>query len=253
MFERFGRVAQASRSSRWRAPIIASGAVLHAALFTGMWISGLWDVRRVSADSNELTISVVPSPPPMEAAPKGSAKPAPPKGKTVVRGPVQPAAKPEPPPAQVPTNGPAEEGPPTPGAGTGEGVPGGPSDGVPTTEPPPPDPPPAQEPPKPPQQHRVAEKVLEQQRVSGDKLIRPDDGTAQRMAREGVNEVRATLRLCLDERGTPSSISVLRSSGYSSYDDKLEREMSSWRYRPFMVDGVASPVCTSVIFIYRQR
>ncbi len=253
MSERFGRVAQASRSSRWRAPIILSGAALHAALFTGMWISGLWKISLVQASDNELTVSVALSPPPMEEASRGAPKPKEPTPKRATKAVVQPQDKPpEQAPEPAPQDG-ASDGTPTPGGGTGEGVPGGDPEGVPSTEPPPPPPPPAEPPPPPPQPQRVAEKVLEQQRISGDKLIRPDDSTSQRMAREGVSEVRVTLKLCLDEQGRPSSTSVLRSSGYPSYDDKLEREMASWRYRPYTVDGIPSAVCTTVVFLYRQR
>lgn len=254
MSERFARVALASRSSRWRAPIVVSGAALHAALFTGMWISGLWKISLVEASGNEVTISMPLSPPPMDAAPKASPKPKAPQPKPAPKEAVQPQNKPpEKPPEPAAPDGPGDDGPDT-GGGTGDGLPGGSSDGVPTTEPPPAPPPePAPPPAPPPQPHRVGEKVLEQQRISGDKLIRPDDSTSQRMAREGVSEVRVTLKLCLDEQGRPSSTAVLRSSGYQSYDDKLEREMASWRYRPYTVDGIPSAVCTTVVFLYRQR
>jgi TonB family protein len=49
------------------------------------------------------------------------------------------------------------------------------------------------------------------------------------------------------------SASILQSTQFSAYDEKLEREMSKWRYQPHQVNGVATPVCTQITVIYQQR
>lgn len=251
MSERFSRFSRPTSRNRWKGPVLGCGVVVHAALFTGMWAKGIWDIRKVEAADNEVTISLPASPPAMEAAPKGSPKPAPMARRPppVVVQPSKPSATPPPEPAGG--GGPAS---PATGGGSSDGVSGTASTGVVALAPPlPPDP--VAPPPLPPvpRQALVAPAVLEQQRIAGDKRIAPDATTMQRMAHEGTAQVRGTVRLCLDEQGAVRSTSLARSTGFDDYDAKLEREMRTWRYRPYTVDGVAAPVCTAVTFIYRQR
>lgn len=247
MTEPFSRVARRTPRSRWRGPMLVSGAVAHAALFTGMWAKGLWNIQLVEAAENEVTIALAPSPPPVESGARRSS--APPPRLRAARGLHQPPRTPV-----IPDAPPAQ--------GSPDALPGGPDDGGPegvpeSTAPPLPDPPPEPprppDPPPPPRPRAVAATVLEQQRIAGDKRILPDDATALRLARDGTSEVRGMVKLCLDTQGQVRSTDVLRSTGFADYDAKLEREMQTWRYRPYSVDGVAAPVCTVVTFIYRQR
>ena len=46
---------------------------------------------------------------------------------------------------------------------------------------------------------------------------------------------------------------MLKSTGFGAYDSKIQSEMRSWRYRPYMMNGRAVPVCTAVTFIYSQH
>ena len=46
---------------------------------------------------------------------------------------------------------------------------------------------------------------------------------------------------------------MLRSTGVIPYDRRIEREIYAWRYRPFLVNGEATPVCTAVTFVYSQH
>jgi hypothetical protein len=46
----------------------------------------------------------------------------------------------------------------------------------------------------------------------------------------------------------------LRSSGFAAYDEKIQATIRrDWRYRPFLVNGKATPVCTAFRFIYSQK
>jgi hypothetical protein len=60
--------------------------------------------------------------------------------------------------------------------------------------------------------------------------------------------------VCLDERGHPTDVVVLRSTHMEQYDLKIVRTIKdTWRYSPFVFDGRARSVCTAVTFIYTQR
>ena len=50
-----------------------------------------------------------------------------------------------------------------------------------------------------------------------------------------------------------AELNVIKASGFPAYDQKIQREMRNWKYRPFMINGKAAPVCTAVTFIYQQK
>jgi len=61
------------------------------------------------------------------------------------------------------------------------------------------------------------------------------------------------VKICLSEKGSVKSVSVLKASAYPKYDAKIVKEMKSWKYRPFLVDGKATPVCSAITMIYVQK
>jgi periplasmic protein TonB len=243
-FGSFSRVR--APKSRWKAPLLGCGAVIHAALFTGMWAKGLWEIKKVDVDDNQIALSLPPNPPQVAEAPAGAPKPPTPTHKRAARGPTQPS--------DVPVKTPPEDT-----GGTAPVGPAVPTDGIPTALPdplPPVELPPVklpalpQPPPAPAKPRLVEQSKLE--RVSGETGIAPDSETAQQIARAG-NEARGAVRLCINTSGSVESATVARSTHFEAYDAKLERETRQWRYRPFLVDGVPTPVCTLITFIYRQR
>ena len=63
-----------------------------------------------------------------------------------------------------------------------------------------------------------------------------------------------TWKLCIDESGAVKETKVLKASGFAAYDAKIERELKTWAYKPYLTPvGRAVPVCTAVTFIYSQR
>ncbi len=113
-------------------------------------------------------------------------------------------------------------------------------------------------PPPPPTKHEeppqiVPQVALEQQRLSGDKNIVPDDSTKLKIKRDGLTRVVTTVKMCLSSGGTVTDLNMLKSSGYPAYDSTIKLTMRRWKYRPFKVNGKAVPVCTSVTFIYNQK
>ena len=95
----------------------------------------------------------------------------------------------------------------------------------------------------------VPSRALGAQRLTGNLLIHPSTSVAKTISEKGQRVITVE-NMCLDAKGIVSSDTLLRSSGYPSYDAKLAGEMQSWTYRPFKVNGTAVPVCTAVTFIY---
>lgn len=245
-----------ARKNRWKAPILMTGAVIHGALFTGMWVKGLWEIRKVDAAEVSSPLTLGPTIP-VQEAPKGAPKPAEPKvkpPKAIARETTQPTTKP---PEEKPViDEPGGTDRPDQPVGTSD-VDGPIGDvGSEIGDPPPqvtlPVKPP--EPPKPPAPTPVLapSKDVEQRRIAGERLILPDEATAQQIARAN-GRAEGRVQLCLKSDGTVSSVRMIKSTEFGSYDQKLLREMRAWRYSPYQVNGVATPVCTSVTFLYRQR
>lgn len=72
------------------------------------------------------------------------------------------------------------------------------------------------------------------------------------MAASGKTKLVTTYKLCVDAAGAVSKVSMLKSSGLPGYDAKISSTMKTWRYSPYLIDGVAKAVCTAVTFIYTQ-
>lgn len=105
-------------------------------------------------------------------------------------------------------------------------------------------------PPPPTPTQNVPPTLLESLRISGSKRIAPDARMKADMLAAGKTKVVASMKMCLDDRGNVSSVSQLKSSGFTAYDRKLMTEMRQWLYRPYKVNGKATTVCTAVTFIY---
>ena len=96
-------------------------------------------------------------------------------------------------------------------------------------------------------------KLTEGRRISGTKLIAPDDSTKTAIQQTAHSEVTGSFRVCLDETGVVESVLPLRSTGFAEYDYKLITGIRTWRYSPYMVNDQPVPVCTGVTFHYTQH
>jgi hypothetical protein len=95
--------------------------------------------------------------------------------------------------------------------------------------------------------------ALEKLRISGVKQIEPDLETKAQISADHRDRVVASLKLCVAVDGIVSAVSLLKSSQYDAYDAKLAADIKNWKYKPFLVNGKAVPVCTAVTFIYSQH
>ena len=232
----------------WAVPVLIGALGLHFVVFMSMWIKTIWDIEQLEKPKTQIDLAVAPPPPPPPPPPPGGAKPQEvtitPK-KIKVKDIVQPVKMEKQ--QQVAQQ---DSGDPN-GVEGGEegGVAGGVVGGVVGAPPPPPPPPP---PPAAPQ--NVPPTLLEGQRIAGEKMISPDDVTKTEIQRSGKDKIIGSFKLCLTAEGGISNVNMLKSTGFPAYDSKIQGKMrSEWRYKPYMVNGRAVPVCTAVTFIYSQK
>ena len=94
--------------------------------------------------------------------------------------------------------------------------------------------------------------ALERNRIAGDKNIVPDDATKNEIAKRRVPRVIGSFKLCLDITGDIADVKMLKSTGFPAYDARLQEGIRTWKYRPFLIDGKPTPVCSAATFIYSQ-
>ena len=87
-------------------------------------------------------------------------------------------------------------------------------------------------------------------RTAGDTAIQPDAETAKTMVSTGHAKVITSWKLCVDPTGTPDEVSVIRSSGFLTWDTALAAGMRAWRFKPVLADGKAVRACTSYTFAW---
>jgi hypothetical protein len=69
-----------------------------------------------------------------------------------------------------------------------------------------------------------------------------------------VETISGIYKVCITPEGAIHTVTPLKPSGFSDYDTKIQNTIrTSWRYRPFMVNGKAAQVCTTVQFVYHQK
>jgi len=241
---------EASKNTKmpaWAVPLLSGIVIIYAAVLVGAWVKGIWEIEQLERPKNSVDLAIAAPPPPPPPPPKGGAKPhdvtLTPK-KIRVKDIVQPVKI-----EQKEVAAPVEQGDPNGVEGGVEGgVVGGDLNGVVAAPPPPPPPPP----PAPPQ--NVAPAALDALRIAGEKNIVPDDVTKTEISRSGKDRLVGSFKLCLTLDGNISQVTQLKSTGFSSYDSKIQNTIrGEWRYRPFTVNGKPTPVCTAVTFIYNQK
>jgi periplasmic protein TonB len=234
--------AKLAKRSKWVSIVLAISIVAHAGVGGALVVHSFWAIEKLTPPDTELALGAPPPPPPPPPAgsskPKTDVKKAVRKVKEVVQ--IDPNKKPEP--ADKESEDEGVEGGVEGGVAGGVvggvlgGVEGGVLGGV--------------EQPKKEEPKVVPQVALEAQRLSGEKDIQPPNDVATTISRSGKGVV-GVVKMCLTAGGTVQKLNVLKSTGYPAYDSKIKSKMHEWKYRPFMVNGKAVPVCTSVTFIYR--
>ncbi len=239
---------------RWVGPLVFTSVGVHIVVILFFVAKSYWTINKLAVPDVGVRIAVAPPPPPPPPPPPAGKKQTV-KPKTDAPVKIKPTEMTQPVKIENPEEIDEDEGVEF---GVEGGVPGGVAGGVPEGvvggvlggPPPPPPPPPKVEPEEP---KVVPQVALEQKRLSGNKQIVPDDEVKLQIKREAKTRVITTVKMCLSTGGNVTSLRILKSSGYPSYDNKIKGEMRQWKYSPFTVNGKAVPVCTSVTFIYNQK
>jgi hypothetical protein len=87
-------------------------------------------------------------------------------------------------------------------------------------------------------------------RVAGSRIILPDAVTRNGIRASGRERIIGSFKICLDDRGSVSSLAMLKSTGFPAYDQKIQAEMRQWIFKPYKVNGRTVPVCSAMTFIY---
>jgi outer membrane biosynthesis protein TonB len=279
----FDAITEKPRPRRWQTAVIIGSALAHAAVITGVVVGAMWQVEKLDLASGiDITFRV--PPPPGESAPPPAAKklavqteqvkPV----KVTPQVPVQPTIVKDPEPDTSggggDTKGTGTDGNGTDPTATGtcvgaECVPGGldtgtgkpecsdgvDNDGDGKTDR---DDPACKagedvESKDPKQTPVLPPNVAKGLRLSGNEQIYPPEMTRVEMLHQGKDVVQATVQVCVGARGSVDSVRLLKATGFRDYDAVLTREIREWKYRPYFVDGKASPMCTVAVIIYRMK
>jgi outer membrane biosynthesis protein TonB len=99
----------------------------------------------------------------------------------------------------------------------------------------------------------IAVTVLDANRSAGSKEIAPDGATRTEISRAGVEKLTGRFKLCVTVDGSVGSVTMVKSTGFPNYDDRIQSTIrSQWRFKPFVISGKSTPVCTVVSFLYTQ-
>jgi len=261
----FEDLIEKPRPKRWKTAVIVGSALIHAAALGGVAVAAMWKIDKLDlASAADITFQA--PLPPGESAPPPAARLAvakattkPPKVKPPV--PVQPTVVKDP--VQVTATGAATTDDPD-AVNDGPGGDGNdpdadplstgrcltpPCSGIETDR----EPPPVVERTEVKKPPIVPPNVAKGLRVSGNDQIFPPELVRVDMLHQGKDKVQATVQICVGADGTVDQVRLMKATGFASYDDKLVGEMRAWRYKPYLVDGRPSPMCTVAIVIYRMR
>jgi hypothetical protein len=96
----------------------------------------------------------------------------------------------------------------------------------------------------------VSPASLEALRQSGSRFIEPSDETKEVIADAKKKNVTGTFKVCVDDHGTVTSATPVKSTGFDDYDSTVAAAVQKWTYSPFLVNARAVPVCTAVTVSY---
>jgi protein TonB len=229
--------------------------VLHGAAGIAIFATGGWNLERLDRDQRALATLAVLSPPP---PPPGGGMNLPEQKvnrppKRVVKVITQPPVKPKEPEKDTATTTTAAITDGTPGPG-----PGGPGTGdnplgtctqEPCGEGEDKDKPVAPPPPKP-KTVTITPDQLTMMRTSGTTQIHPSESTKIQMDHQGKYRTVGVVKVCVSETGAIQSVSLLQTTKFPDYDQRLIDGVRGWRYRPFQTNGAPVSVCGTVTFQY---
>jgi hypothetical protein len=92
---------------------------------------------------------------------------------------------------------------------------------------------------------------LEKLRVSGEANPELPPNVNQIMKRDQVKAVMIAAKACVNESGSVVSVTIMKGTEYDEANKKIASDIKAWKFKPYMVAGVATPVCTAVMLNYQ--
>jgi hypothetical protein len=93
---------------------------------------------------------------------------------------------------------------------------------------------------------------LTSKRISGVKMVAPDDATKTAINVYAAGRVTAIFKVCIDETGAVAHADLIQTSCFPRYDARLAALIATWKYEP-ITDSQFTRACGAVTFVYRQR
>jgi TonB family protein len=89
--------------------------------------------------------------------------------------------------------------------------------------------------------------ALESRRASGDAQVEPDHDVRTQLQRvTKATRLTTEISLCVSRAGLVREVALWRSSGFAPYDRQVLQAARGWRFRPYLVQGAPTPVCSQV-------
>jgi hypothetical protein len=82
------------------------------------------------------------------------------------------------------------------------------------------------------------------QRTHGDDVVIANDDVMRSMRAFNRDRLVTRYEICLDVHGNVRTLRREKLSGIEEYDLQTALAIRTWRFEPFVVDGVATAVCT---------
>ena len=99
----------------------------------------------------------------------------------------------------------------------------------------------------------VPPQVIRGLRISGETQVHPPEVEQTAMLRDGKDKVIAVFKTCVSELGGVASVKMLKSTGYTGYDQALSHALFGWQYKPYKIGDRAVRACGIVTFIYQIK
>ncbi len=100
---------------------------------------------------------------------------------------------------------------------------------------------------------RVARESAEARRIAGVTQIHPPVRVKAWMYSKRMRRLTTRLQVCMSPVGLVEGVVVFDYSGSPGWDAALVQAVRRWRFRPYLVDDVPTPVCAGYTFIYNQK
>lgn len=236
--------------------LVSVSIVGHVAIGLGLFASGIWKLERLESDRRLSNIGVMtpsfssggaPELPEVKFQKKEQ------RDKTVAKNVQWDKRVPREEPKITKPGGGGDGNTEGTGNKEGEGPPGdGPLCTVPPCEPPKQPEVTMPEPPKP-KPPILTPQQMKALRLDGETQVHPSRNVKNQITGDGKTQVTASVKFCIETNGSVGSATLLASTKYPEYDQQLVEAVRRWRYRPHLVNGVPTPACSVVNFVYAIR